>query len=294
MISIDTTLCKACGICGNVCPRHIPETIQETEQKSTRISKNRSDLCMECGHCEAVCPNGAIKLEFYRNEQFPKLDSVDFDGNQLLELVKQRRSIRRYRNKPVPRDILDQIINVSRYSPTGTGRRVTGVIIIESSQILEKLSALVYEVYEDLGKGLRNPIAKQIIKRRIGTKLFATLTNFVMPGMRWYIKWYKEGKSNEIFRDCPVLILFHNPISEPMASENCLIAAFNAHLGSQTFGIGSCMNDLIPPACNRSFKARELLKLHKDREIYASLTLGYPKHKFKRSIPREFVEVQYL
>lgn len=294
MISIDTKLCKACGICGNVCPRHILETIQKNEQKTTSISKSRANLCMECGHCEAVCPNEAIKLDCYRNEQFPKAESVDFNENQLLELVKQRRSVRRYQNKPVPRDILNQIISISRYSPTGTGRRVTGVIIIDSPESLKTLSEHVYEIYKNLGKGLRNPIAKQIIKRRIGTKLFSTLTNFVMPGMNWYIKWYNEKKSNEIFRDCPALILFHNPVSEPMASENCLIAAFNAHLVSQIFGIGSCVNDLIPPACNRSLKARELLNLPKGREIYASLTLGYPKYKFKRSIPREFVSVQYL
>lgn len=294
MIKIDTLQCKACGICGNVCPRHIPETIKENGQKTTYISKSRETLCMECGHCQAVCPNGAIELERFRNEQFPEHDSVDFDGDQILEYVKQRRSIRRYRNEPVSRELLDKIINVSRYSPTGTGKRVTGVIVVEDSDIIKKLSALVYEVYEGLDKGLRNPIAKQIIKRKIGNNLVSTLTDFVMPGMRWYIKWYKEGKSNEIFRDCPALLLFHNPVSEPMASENCLIAAYNAHLASQAYGTGSCVNDLIPPACNRSHKARELLKLPKDREIYASITLGYPKYKFKRSIPREFVDVQYL
>lgn len=294
MIKIDTTLCKTCGICGNVCPRHIPETIKENETKTTRVSSSRADLCMECGHCEAICPNGAIHLEFFKNEQFLKLGTVDFDENQFIELVRHRRSIRRYRNKPVPRSILEKIINVSRYSPTVTGRRVTSVIVIDNPKILEKLSTLVYNVYEKLGNDLRNPIAKLIIKRRIGSKLFSTLTDFVMPGMSWYIKWYHEGNSNEIFRDCPALILFHNPVSEPMASENCLIAAFHAHLASQTFGIGSCVNDLIPPACNRSPEARELLKLPSDREVYASVTLGYPKLTFKRSIPREFVEVQYL
>ena len=294
MISIDTALCNACGICEIVCPKHIPETVRENEQKRTSISKSRADLCIECGHCEAVCPNDAIKLDSYRDEQFPKVESVDFQDNQILELFKQRRSVRRYQSKPIPRTILDQIISISRYSPTGTGRRVTGVIIIDKPETLEALSEHVYTVYEDLGQNLRNPIAKQIIKRKIGANLFSTLIDFVMPGMNWYIKWYKEGKSNEIFRDCPALILFHNPVSEPMASENCLIAAFSAHLASQIFGIGSCVNDLIPPACNRSLKARELLKLPEGREVYAGLTLGYPQYKFRRSIPKEFAGVQYL
>ena len=85
-----------------------------------------------------------------------------------------------------------------------------------------------------------------------------------MPGMRWYIRWYREGKSNEILRDCPALLLFHSPIREPMGTENCLIIAFHALFMAEVLGIGTCFNDLIPPACNRVPEIRELLDLSED------------------------------
>jgi hypothetical protein len=120
-----------------------------------------------------------------------------------------------------------------------------------------------------------------------------TLQTFVMPGMHWYDKWYREGIGNEILRDCPVLILFYSPIFEPMAEENCTIAAFHAILMAEVLGVGTCLNHLIPPACNNDFEVKKLLDLPDDCEVYTSLTVGYPKYAFKRSIPRRLAEVRY-
>jgi hypothetical protein len=83
-------------------------------------------------------------------------------------------------------------------------------------------------MYEGLEKNLKNPIARFMIKQKKGKKILRTLQDFVMPGMHWYIRWYREGESNEVLRDCPALMLFHSPINEPVGAENCLIAAFHA------------------------------------------------------------------
>ena len=294
-VRINQELCNACGICGHVCPRHIPETINQENKKITMISSERIALCMECGHCVAVCPKHAIKVEGLNEEKFVSVKELDIDDNQLLSLLKQRRSIRRYKDKPVPREITNRIIDATHSSPTGTGRRTTGVIIIDNPKTLATFSELVYQVYEGLEKNLKNPIARFFIKRRVGQQTFNyTLKSFVMPGMHWYIRWYRAGKSNEILRDCPALMLFHSPVNEPMGAGNCLTSAFYAIMMAQVMKIGTCFNDLIPPACNRSSKIRNLLGLPDDREVYASITMGYSKYQFKRIPPRELAEVRYL
>jgi hypothetical protein len=83
-------------------------------------------------------------------------------------------------------------------------------------------------------------------------------------------------------------------MDEPVAAENCLIAAFHAILMAQVVGVGTCFNDILPPACNREPEIKTLLGLADDREVYASVTLGYPKFAFKRIPPRNMVEVRYL
>ena len=98
----------------------------------------------------------------------------------------------------------------------------TGVIVTDNPKTLATFSELVYELYEKLEKNLDNPIARYFIRRQAGIRKLRTLQDFVMPGMHWYIKWFREGRSNEILRDCPALLLFHSPIFEPVASKIAL------------------------------------------------------------------------
>jgi nitroreductase/NAD-dependent dihydropyrimidine dehydrogenase PreA subunit len=294
MISIDKNKCTACGICGNVCPRHIPETIKQGNKKETIISTERIGLCMECGHCEAVCPTNAIHVDIFSGKTFDQVKKTNLMEKQLLDLLKQRRSVRRYKDKAIPRNVLDQLIETAHYAPTGTGSQSTGVIVIDNPEILKSLSEHFYSLYEKLEKALTNPIARFIIQKKKGKKILKTLQDFVMPGMHWYIKWYKEGRSNEILRDCPVLMLFYSTNSEPMGEDNCTIAAYHVILMAELLGIGTCFNHLIPPACNEDPEVKKMLNLPVNCNIYSSLTAGYPKYNFKRTVPRRLAEVRYL
>jgi ferredoxin len=294
MVKINQDLCKACGICGHVCPRHIPETIEEEHKKITTISQERIDLCLQCGHCVAVCPNHAIQVESLSEEEFVSVKEVDISENEFLSLLQQRRSVRRYKDDALPREIINRIIDAAHSSPTGTGSMTTGIIVIDNPEILTRLSELIFKSYEGLTKILKNPIARFFLKQKIGDKRLKTLLDFVMPGMHWYIRWYREGVSNEILRDCHALLLFHSPIFEPMGSENCLVTAYHVIMMAQVMKIGTCLNDLIPPVCNRVAEIRRLLYLSDDREVHASITMGYSKYEFKRVVPRKLASVRYL
>jgi nitroreductase len=249
---------------------------------------------MQCGHCAAVCPNDAINVESLSEERFYPVKEISVNSDDLLALLKHRRSVRRYSNKPVPREEIQQIINAVNTAPTGIGRASTGIIVIDHSNTLSELSSHFFDSYKTLKKNLKNPVARFFIGRKAGQQKLRALRDFVMPGMHWYIRWYEEGKSNEILRDCPVLILFHSPKFEPAGPENCLIAAFHAVLMAQVRGIGTCLNDLIPPMCNRNREIRKILALPENREVYSSITMGYPRYSFKKTIPRKAKEIRYI
>ncbi len=294
MISIDKDKCTACGICGLTCPRHIPETIEQGNRKVTIISTERLNLCMVCGQCEAVCPAQAIHVDKLSGEIFKPVPKLDLREDQLLDLLKHRRSVRRYKDKPVPRDVLDRIMEAVHLAPTGTGSRSTGVIVVDNPEMLKSLSERFFSLYGKLEKALANPIARFIIRKRKGKKTLNILQSFVMPGMHWYSRWYHEGRSNEILRDCPVLILFYSPNFEPMGEDNCTIAAYHAVLMAEILGLGTCLNHLIPPACNEDPEVKKMLNLPDNCDVYVSITVGYPKYSFKRTIPRRLAEVRYI
>lgn len=152
MISIDNGNCTACGICGTICPRHIIETFEEKEEKHTRVSQERMELCMVCGHCTAVCPSDAIRVEGLDFDAFKPVGTLEITEDGLLTLMEQRRSVRRYRDKPVPRETLNRIIEACHRAPTGTGRQSTGVLVIDKPETLETLSEMLHELYQGLDK----------------------------------------------------------------------------------------------------------------------------------------------
>jgi ferredoxin len=293
MIRIDQKLCQACGICGDVCPRHILVTDKSVTEK-TWVTSERQDLCMECGHCAAVCPNGAISASFIGDNQLASMKANGIDDAQFLTMLSQRRSVRRYKKEKVPREIINKVIEAVHKAPTGSGRNTTGLIIIDDPEKLAELSEHVYSLYEGLGKKLKNPIARFFIKKSVGDRKLKMLRDFVMPGMRWYIRWYRQGQGNEVIRDCPVLVLFYSPVNEPVGAENCLIAVFHAILMAQVLKVGTCFNDLVPPACNRVKTLRAMLGLPDNCEVYAGITMGFPKYNFKKVPPRRLAEVRYL
>jgi nitroreductase/NAD-dependent dihydropyrimidine dehydrogenase PreA subunit len=294
MIDINGETCQGCGTCAAICPRYIPEMKEEGERKVARIQREREELCLTCGQCVSVCRSDSIRVQGFDPEGFSPVKPVDLNGDQLMSLIRHRRSVRRYKNRPVPREVLDQIVEAASLAPTGNGRQSVGLIIIDDPEKLKELSRRAFDFYEKADGMLKNPIARFFMKRKAGERMFGTLRDFVMPGMRWYIRWYREGRSDEIRRDCPALMLFNSSIKEPRADENCLLAATFAMLMAEALGVGNCYNGLLGPAINRVDSNREFVGLGPGREVFASLGLGYGKYKYRKSIPRKLEEVRYL
>lgn len=293
-ITINRETCNGCGTCSASCPRYIPEVIEESGEKYAVVCEERAELCMFCGHCAAVCPTESVTVAGLEPDGFLPLPQAEFSPEQMLGLMRRRRAVRRYKNKPVPREVLAQIVEAISTAPTGNASRSVGLIVIDTPETLKKISALSYDLYAALEKNLKNPIARFVIRRKAGERGVKTLLEFVLPGVKWYRRWYDEGRSDEIRRDSPALIIFHTDRMMPVGDENCLIAATFGTLMAETLGVGSFYNGLIGPAINNSPQLRQLLELPAEREVYATLCLGYPKYKYRRTIPRKLAEVKYL
>lgn len=61
---------------------------------------------------------------------------------ELLEMMKLRRSIRKYLDKPVEKEKLDKILEAGIYAPNPGGRQGTKIILLDDAALIEKIGII--------------------------------------------------------------------------------------------------------------------------------------------------------
>ena len=64
-------------------------------------------------------------------------ETMDYDS--LLELVKERRSIRRFKPDPIPDNFIDKIIEVARHAPSGFNMQPWEFVVVKKPELREKI-----------------------------------------------------------------------------------------------------------------------------------------------------------
>ena len=62
--------------------------------------------------------------------------------SDVLETIKSRRSIRKYRSDMVPQDKLEKIIEAGTYAATGMGKQSPIIVAVTNKELRDKLSAM--------------------------------------------------------------------------------------------------------------------------------------------------------
>jgi heterodisulfide reductase subunit A-like polyferredoxin len=74
---VNSTRCRACGTCGEICEFGAPEIIEENEHWTSWIDPA---ICTGCGTCVAHCPSGAITAGYSTDAQIEAMLSVLLAG----------------------------------------------------------------------------------------------------------------------------------------------------------------------------------------------------------------------
>ncbi len=66
----------------------------------------------------------------------------------LLELMKERRSVRKYLDKQVPRDLVDKIVEAGLYAPNAGGGQRSMIVTIHNAELAGKLGRLNFSTFD--------------------------------------------------------------------------------------------------------------------------------------------------
>ncbi len=289
-IKIDAWKCTGCGKCVEVCKDF--SLILKGNKAS--ISDNSAFGCIGCGHCMAICPTGAIEIsgrEISSNDLFtlpPAENAANYE--QLFDLLRRRRSVREFLDKPVDSDLIEKILDATKTSPMGLPPSDVNVLILDSK---EKTREFAVDFCQYLNK-MRWFVSSWFlaIMRPIWGKANAEMfKGFVKPLFGLFIN-NMEKNMNMVNYDAPLVMYFYgSPYTDPA---DPIVAATTAMYAAESLGLGTCMLGGVHPLIQNGRKARKLREKYgikyKSREGLFVI-FGYSSVLYKKGIQRSFASV---
>ena len=87
-----------------------------------------------CGHCVAICPKEAITLTGFDEPPIELTNKPILDPDELLMAIRSRRSIRKFKDKEVSSEIVKQIIEAGRYTPSAKNSQDISYIVLDNKK----------------------------------------------------------------------------------------------------------------------------------------------------------------
>ena len=172
--------------------------------------------------------------------------------NPVLECIYTRRSVRDYLNKPVPKEIIDELLAAAVMAPSAMNRQPWHFSIVEDKENLDYFNDRALKQWKIAG---------------IGMKLAMRLQGY-----------------GSVFYNAPLLIVVSGKKGYEWLKDDVGLAVQNMFLAAHSLGLGSCWIGFAKPL-NKDDVAKKRLGIPKDFEIVAPLIFGYAKRS-KKKIPK--------
>ena len=188
---------------------------------------------------------------------------------EVIECIKSRRSIRSYREEPLPRDIIEKIIEAGKYAPSAENRQPWRFVVVTDRKVIEELSEETRRMIAD------------ILKRRRLRKKYRELDE---RETILFLQAVARADRDVIFHNAPAVIFIFTE-NRAFYDESCACAAENMMLAAWSMGVGSCWIGFAK-FLEMSKRAMEMLDAPPAHHIAACLVFGYPEKVPKRAPPR--------
>jgi nitroreductase/NAD-dependent dihydropyrimidine dehydrogenase PreA subunit len=280
---VTTEKCTGCGFCIEVCPAFVIDLIEE------KAVVARGEWCIGCAHCGAVCPTGAI-LQKAAIEDWPQT-GLAASSESLQRLLRQRRSVRVYGEKPVSQEILNKILDAGRYAPTGMNSQNVHYLVLSSPGEIEKLREMTIIFYEKIFSRAKGRLGAFVLSLIAGRKVTESLRES-LPKLEYAKEQMKQGK-DPLFYRAPALMLAHAESWDTCSAFNCSVALYNCSLMAHTLGVGCCFNWYLVNAVNHDRRIKQGLAIPADHGCFGAMTLGYQDIRYERLVNREPPKVRW-
>lgn len=255
---VDENKCIHCGLCVKDC---MPKIITFNENKIPTTIEEREKSCTKCQHCLSICPVGAISI-FNKNPEDSEPVTNNFNSDEILRLIKERKSIRHYKRENVSADVIEKLKKMIDYVPTGVNNHGLHFSVIDNVEVMDKLREIVNST---IIKIVSNKTIKSVAKS------YERYTNAILNG------------EDIIFRGAPHLVVVSTSKKAPCKDVDPIIALSYFELYAKSLGLGTCWCGLAYYALKFVPQLGKMLDIPYTHEIAYVMLFGYPEVEYKRT-----------
>lgn len=257
---VDETLCTSCGLCARDCPMGLLQ--------GDPPHMEQADLCVRCQHCMAICPTGAVSIEGRKPEASLLLSMGELPPcEQVIHLVRGRRSIRQYEDRDVDPALLRRLLDATAYAPTGVNSQQLTLTVVDQRSVLHRIREQVLAGVTRCAQEGRIP------------EHFSFLAT--VPSA------FSDRGVDAIFRGAPHLLIASAPFSAPTGEVDVPIALTTFELMAASAGLGTVWCGFLKIVLEMAPELKPLLDLPSDGVHYYAMLFGYPAVKYTRAVQRD-------
>lgn len=142
---------------------------------------------------------------------------------ETIRTIYERRSVRRYQDKPVSRDLIEEVIDAGRMAPTAMMKQPWKFYVLTQKSSIREFST---EIIKALAKEMVHEGPEGIAKLALGAL--------------YNLHHARLLKGPSVFYGAPVVIFITAPKDEPWACYDVSMCAQNMMLAAKSLGLDSC------------------------------------------------------
>ncbi len=162
--------------------------------------------------------------------------------NQVIEVIKSRRSTRKYLPDQIKQEELDLILEAGSYAPSAHNEQPWHFTVIQNKEVIENLDIKTKKI-----------MAKQSID---------------------WVKKMSENEKFKVFYDAPTIVIVSGKENALSPIVDCSAAIQNILLSAESLNIGSCWIGLARFVFELE-EERSKLDIPKEYKPYYAICLGY-------------------
>lgn len=277
-IEIDRAKCKRCGACVAVCIENHVYADCADGSGVPRVVK--VEECIECGHCVAVCPGDAITHKGLDVERFADIDVDGLPDAAAVEaLLSSLRTIRHYKDKPVPDAVIDKLLLIGSMAASEHNAQDREFIVVRDEAAIRGLSGKIAAHYKMLLKVMSAPMLGIMSLFVPGMAAYLKRS---LPDMRRKVEEY-TAEHDSIFHGAPCVIVITSSKGNILGKDTALTSQEAIRILAHSMGLGTCISGY---AIGAPSVVKRALKIPGNRKLETVFTLGYPTHKFRKTAAR--------